>query len=165
MRTVSVGICAADAVRLARGEEPEVGAVTVGRRRLPWAAAPTWYGGWGWGQDDLPSLRYHGQPVFASTRAARRVLRARPERLARPPDPAAGTRCSASMTRSQTPSCRPLPRIGASADPMQPDEPAELDPLAEPVELDLDELDEGAEPIEDDAIDESELPHDPDAKQ
>ncbi len=67
MRTVSVGICAADAMRLARGDEPEVGAVMVGRRRLPWAAAPTWYGGWGWGQDDLPSLRYHGQPVFASS--------------------------------------------------------------------------------------------------
>jgi flagellar basal body-associated protein FliL len=67
VRTVSVGICAADAVRLSRGDEPEVGAVTVGRRRLPWAAAPTWYGGWGWGQDDLPALRYHGQPVFASS--------------------------------------------------------------------------------------------------
>jgi hypothetical protein len=67
VRTVSVGICAADAVRLSRGEEPEVGAVTVGRRRLPWAAAPTWYGGWGWGQDDLPTLRYHGQPIFASS--------------------------------------------------------------------------------------------------
>ena len=67
VRTVSVGICAADAMRLARGDEPEVGAVMVGRRRLPWAAAPTWYGGWGWGQDDLPSLRYHGQPVFASS--------------------------------------------------------------------------------------------------
>ena len=66
VRTVSVGICAADAVRLSRGDEPEVGAVTVGRRSLPWAAAPTWYGGWGWGQDDLPALRYHGQPVFAS---------------------------------------------------------------------------------------------------
>jgi hypothetical protein len=67
VRTVSVGICAADAVRLSRGEEPQVGAVTVGRRQLPWAAAPTWYGGWGWGPDDLPSLRYHGQPVFSSS--------------------------------------------------------------------------------------------------
>jgi hypothetical protein len=66
VRTVKVGICAADAMRLARGDEPEVGAVSVGRRRLPWAAAPTWYGGWGWGQDDLPALRYHGQPVFAT---------------------------------------------------------------------------------------------------
>jgi hypothetical protein len=66
VRTVTVGICAADAVRLSRGEEPEVGAVTVGRRSLPWAAAPTWYGGWGWGQDDLPALRYHGAPVFSS---------------------------------------------------------------------------------------------------
>jgi hypothetical protein len=67
VRTVSVGICAPDAMRLSRGEEPEVGAVTVGRRRLPWAAAPTWYGGWGWGQDDLPTLRYHGTPIFASS--------------------------------------------------------------------------------------------------
>jgi hypothetical protein len=66
VRTVSVAICAADAVRLSRGEEPEVGAVMVGRRSLPWAAAPTWYGGWGWGQDDLPALRYHGAPVFSS---------------------------------------------------------------------------------------------------
>jgi hypothetical protein len=67
VRTVTVGICAEDAVRLTRGDEPEIGAVTVGRRRLPWAAAPTWYGGWGWGPDDLPSLRYHGQPIFSST--------------------------------------------------------------------------------------------------
>ena len=67
VRTVSVGICAADAVRLSRGDEPEVGAVSVGRRRLPWAAAPTWYGGWGWGQDDLPALRYHGTAVFTTS--------------------------------------------------------------------------------------------------
>ena len=67
VRTVSVGICAADAVRLSRGDEPEVGAVSVGRRRLPWAAAPTWYGGWGWGQDDLPALRYHGNAVFTTS--------------------------------------------------------------------------------------------------
>jgi hypothetical protein len=66
VRTVAVGICAADAVLLSRGEEPEVGTVMVGRRSLPWAAAPTWYGGWGWGQDDLPALRYHGVPVFSS---------------------------------------------------------------------------------------------------
>jgi hypothetical protein len=66
VRTVTVGICAADAVRLSRAEEPEVGSVSVGRRRMPWAAAPTWYGGWGWGQDDLPTLRYHGAPVFSS---------------------------------------------------------------------------------------------------
>jgi hypothetical protein len=66
VRTVTVGVCAADAARLARAEEPEVGAVRVGRRSMPWAAAPTWYGGWGWGQDDLPTLRYHGAPVFSS---------------------------------------------------------------------------------------------------
>ena len=68
VRTVSVGICAADAVRLSRGDEPEVGAVSVGRRRLPRAAAPTWYGGWGWGQDDLLlALRYHGNAVFTTS--------------------------------------------------------------------------------------------------
>jgi hypothetical protein len=66
VRTVTVGVCAEDALRLSRAEEPEVGAVSVGRRRLPWAAAPTWFGGWGWGQDDLPALRYHGAPVFVS---------------------------------------------------------------------------------------------------
>ena len=41
--------------------------MSVGRRRLPWAAAPTWYGGWGWGQDDLPALRYHGNAVFTTS--------------------------------------------------------------------------------------------------
>ena len=29
-------------------------------------AVPTWFGGWGRGQDDLPALRYQGRPVFAS---------------------------------------------------------------------------------------------------
>jgi hypothetical protein len=67
VRSVKVGSCAADAVRLTRGEEPQVGLVTVGRRRLPWAAAPTWFGGWGWGIDDLPALRYENRPVFATS--------------------------------------------------------------------------------------------------
>ena len=67
IRTVKVGVCAADAVKLSRGQDPDVGVVTVGRRTLPWAAAPTWFGGWGWGQDDLPALRYNGQAVFANS--------------------------------------------------------------------------------------------------
>ncbi len=67
VRSVKVGSCAADAVRLTRGEEPQVGLVTVGRRRLPWAAAPTWFGGWGWGIDDLPALRYDNRPIFATS--------------------------------------------------------------------------------------------------
>jgi hypothetical protein len=67
VRSVKVGACAADAVRLTRGEEPQVGLVTVGRRRLPWAAAPTWFGGWGWGIDDLPALRYDNRPIFATS--------------------------------------------------------------------------------------------------
>jgi hypothetical protein len=67
IRTVKVGVCAADAVKLSRGQDPDVGVVTVGRRSLPWAAAPTWFGGWGWGQDDLPALRYNGRAVFATS--------------------------------------------------------------------------------------------------
>jgi hypothetical protein len=67
VRTVKVGVCAPDAVKLSRGQDPEVGVVTVGRRSLPWAAAPTWFGGWGWGQDDLPALRYDNRPVFGTS--------------------------------------------------------------------------------------------------
>jgi hypothetical protein len=67
VRTVKVGVCAPDAVRLSRGQDPEVGVVAVGRRALPWAAAPTWFGGWGWGQDDLPALRYDNRPVFGTS--------------------------------------------------------------------------------------------------
>ncbi len=135
VRTVSVGICAADAVRLSRGDEPEVGAVSVGRRRLPWAAAPTWYGGWGWGQDDLPSLRYHGQPVFSSSSQL---------------DAFAGTTGSVSRVRAVT--AAPAPPSDDDFDDAEPpgslfrpddeaiadadaalaqDEPAELDPLAD----------------------------------
>ncbi len=40
----------------------------VGRRSLPWAAAPTWYGGWGWGQDDLP-----GAALPRRSRSSRRA--------------------------------------------------------------------------------------------
>ena len=138
---------------------------------LPWAAAPTWYGGWGWGQDDLPSLRYHGQPIFAiHSPSWTRSPAPRPETVSRvrPIQPAGDP-----LLGEHDPVADPeLPdlstRIGAFVpDPIgeRADEPAELDPLAEPVELDLDELDEGAEPTREDAIDESELPHDPDAKQ
>jgi hypothetical protein len=67
VRTVHVLVCAEDAHRLAEGGDPAVGVVTVGRRSLPWAAAPTWFGGWGFGQDDLAALRYEGRPVFAAS--------------------------------------------------------------------------------------------------
>ena len=40
------------------------GAVLVGRRRLPGQQRPPGTAAGCWGQDDLPSLRYHGQPVF-----------------------------------------------------------------------------------------------------
>ena len=65
MRSVTVAVCAEDAVRLTRGEEPHVGTVSVRRRAVPWAAAPIWFGGWGWDADDLPQLRFHGRQVFS----------------------------------------------------------------------------------------------------
>ena len=65
VRSVTVAVCAEDAVRLTRGEEPHVGTVSVRRRAVPWAAAPIWFGGWGWDADDLPSLRFHGRQVFS----------------------------------------------------------------------------------------------------
>jgi hypothetical protein len=64
VRSVTVGVCAEDAVRLSRGQDPDVGYVSAGRREVPWAAAPTWFGGWGFGEDDLPLLRYHGRTIF-----------------------------------------------------------------------------------------------------
>ena len=64
VRSVTVAVCAEDAVRLTRGEEPHVGTVSV-RRRAAWAAAPIWFGGWGWDADDLPPLRFHGRQVFS----------------------------------------------------------------------------------------------------
>jgi hypothetical protein len=67
VRAVTVGVCAEDAVRLTRGQEPDIGYVSAGRRDVPWAAAPTWFGGWGFGEDDLPLLRYHGRTVFPGT--------------------------------------------------------------------------------------------------
>ena len=66
VRTVTVGVCAACAVGLGRGEEPDVGVVEVGNRQLPWAAVPTWFGGWGWDADDLPLLRYQSRMVFVA---------------------------------------------------------------------------------------------------
>jgi hypothetical protein len=70
VRTVTVGVCAEDAVRLSRGQDPDVGYVSASRREVPWAAAPTWFGGWGFGEDDLPLLRYHGRTVFPGTQPA-----------------------------------------------------------------------------------------------
>jgi hypothetical protein len=163
VRTVSVGICAADAVRLSRGEEPEVGAVTVGRRRLPWAAAPTWYGGWGWGQDDLPSLRYHGQPIFASTAqldafsgaiSTGTVSRVRP--IASTDEPAVAGH-DADYEGA-------LPGMDVPSGSFEPD-PAAVE-VDEPAidEPDPDELGAPDEPVADDAADESEPPRDPDAQ-
>ena len=70
VRSVTVGVCAEDAVHLSRAEEPAVGHVRVGRRTVPWAAAPTWFGGWGWDPDDVANATYHGRPVFAGGKAA-----------------------------------------------------------------------------------------------
>jgi hypothetical protein len=78
VRDVTVGSCAEDAVLLSRGTPPQVGVVRVGRRTVPWAAAPTWFGGWGWDEKDLPALRYQGNQVF-EPRAARPELEPEPE--------------------------------------------------------------------------------------
>jgi hypothetical protein len=150
VRTVSVGVCAADAVRLSRGQEPEVGAVTVGRRRLPWAAAPTWYGGWGWGPDDLPSLRYHGQPVFSSSSqldafaGQTGTVRVRPVRQATEADDEHPDDAGATATGS-----------------FLPDAPEQGVGVAEPVAPELDDVDD----VDVDGADGDELldPDEPDA--
>jgi hypothetical protein len=139
VRTVSVGICAADAVRLSRGEEPEIGAVTVGRRRLPWAAAPTWYGGWGWGQDDLPTLRYHGQPIFASTSQL---------------DAFAGTTSTGAVSRVRA--------IVPASDPLSDLEPADEHELPG-MDADDDPFEGGGIGEHEELLDEPDVPGDPGA--
>lgn len=49
---------------LERGDAPEVSMVHVGSRLIPWPAAPSWYGAYGWSADDLPGLEYDGQQIW-----------------------------------------------------------------------------------------------------
>ena len=59
-----VCVCIADALRLGRYEEPQVGFVRVGGETLPWPSAPTWFGSRGFPQADLRELYHGGQPLF-----------------------------------------------------------------------------------------------------
>jgi len=139
VRTVSVGICAADAVRLTRGDEPEIRAVTVGRRRLPWAAAPTWYGrlGLGPGRSALAPLP---RPAGLSRRRRSSTpspSRPGPSRMSdRSRRPARRRMIPTSSTHRPAPSCRTsssskttFPRRAASTNVDEPIEP--LDPADE----------------------------------
>ncbi|MBJ7247710.1 MAG: hypothetical protein JHC83_00565, partial [Thermoleophilia bacterium] len=49
---------------LERGDAPEVSLVHVGSRMIPWPAAPSWYGAYGWSPDDLPGLDYNGEQIW-----------------------------------------------------------------------------------------------------
>ena len=49
---------------LERGDAPEVSLVHVGSRMIPWPAAPSWYGAYGWSPDDLPGLEYNGEQIW-----------------------------------------------------------------------------------------------------
>ncbi len=49
---------------LERGDAPEVSLVHVGSRMIPWPAAPSWYGAYGWNPDDLPGLEYNGEQIW-----------------------------------------------------------------------------------------------------
>ena len=49
---------------LERGDAPDVSMVHVGSRMVPWPTAPSWYGAYGWTNDDLPGLEYAGQQIW-----------------------------------------------------------------------------------------------------
>ncbi len=49
---------------LERVDAPEVSTVHVGARMIPWPAAPSWYGAYGWSPDDLPGLEYDGAQIW-----------------------------------------------------------------------------------------------------
>ena len=60
----TVYVSPANRLALERGEAPEVSLVHVGSRMIPWPAAPSWYGAYGWIPDDLPGLEYDGQQIW-----------------------------------------------------------------------------------------------------
>ncbi len=49
---------------LEHGDAPEVSLVHVSSRMIPWPAAPSWYGAYGWMPDDLPGLEYNGEQIW-----------------------------------------------------------------------------------------------------
>jgi hypothetical protein len=59
-----VYVSPANKLALDRGDAPEVSLVHVGSRMIPWPAAPSWYGAYGWTADDLPGLEYEGEQIW-----------------------------------------------------------------------------------------------------
>ncbi len=85
---VTIWVCPENAVALARGEELLVSTVHVGGRRVPWPAAPTYYGAPGWGSDELPGLEHGGREIWGRRAPAREL----PPEV--PPESVPGTRAS-----------------------------------------------------------------------
>ena len=62
--TATVYVSPAKRLALERGDDPEVSLVQVGMQMIPWPAAPTWYGAYGWTSDDLPGLEFNGEQIW-----------------------------------------------------------------------------------------------------
>lgn len=60
----TVYVSPANRLALERGDAPEVSMVHVSAKMVPWPAAPSWYGAYGWNPDDLPGLEYEGEQIW-----------------------------------------------------------------------------------------------------
>jgi hypothetical protein len=60
----TVYVSPANRLALERGDAPEVSMVHVSAKMVPWPAAPSWYGAYGWNPDDLPGLEYDGEQIW-----------------------------------------------------------------------------------------------------
>ena len=60
----TVYVSPANRLALERGDAPEVSMVHVSSKMVPWPAAPSWYGAYGWNPDDLPGLEYQGEQIW-----------------------------------------------------------------------------------------------------
>jgi len=60
----TVYVSPANRLALERGDAPEVSMVHVSSKMVPWPAAPSWYGAYGWNPDDLPGLEYEGEQIW-----------------------------------------------------------------------------------------------------
>jgi hypothetical protein len=117
---VPIWLCPENAVALERGEELLVSTVHVGGRRVPWPAAPTYYGAPGWSPDDLPGLEHGGREIWGR-RAPERELPPDVPQASVPGTPAADVLPPGVWT--------PLPP-GVTAPPapaLPPEEPEALD--------------------------------------
>jgi hypothetical protein len=60
----TVYVSPANRLALERGDAPDVSMVHVSSKMVPWPAAPSWYGAYGWNPDDLPGLEYDGEQIW-----------------------------------------------------------------------------------------------------